>query len=313
MSIVSRDWDEVADVSFESNENTLGTSAHDQYLHEPLRGWDAFSATFHVMFKEEGRKSLEFAKKRQMVLFPLLLTLVTAISTIGLQFLVGDSSAQVSDIESKTFTWQELRFALHLPLLMFSLGMGTFAFMGHDAIVHRAGTKNYLLAAPALQPLPNSVAHFAYFIKDLCFYVMLILSPVVAGMAVGIILEPLAGITTPLEWSSLPWTWLAMIITLAQGLAIAFLASALWMRGRPFTIFGPLLIVVLGITIGLGKLDLNSILWGLEVQNNQNFGGAAWHYLPVWQLGSFHLHSSLMILMSRLSRGQNFSFQCTTV
>ena len=275
MSIVSRDWDEVADVSFESNENTLGTSAHDQYLHEPLRGWDAFSATFHVMFKEEGRKSLEFAKKRQMVLFPLLLTLVTAISTIGLQFLVGDSSAQVSDIESKTFTWQELRFALHLPLLMFSLGMGTFAFMGHDAIVHRAGTKNYLLAAPALQPLPNSVAHFAYFIKDLCFYVMLILSPVVAGMAVGIILEPLAGITTPLEWSSLPWTWLAMIITLAQGLAIAFLASALWMRGRPFTIFGPLLIVVLGITIGLGKLDLNSILWGLEVQNNQNFGGAA--------------------------------------
>lgn len=275
MSIVSRDWDEVADVSFESNENTLGTSAHDQYLHEPLRGWDAFSATFHVMFKEEGRKSLEFAKKRQMVLFPLLLTLVTAISTIGLQFLVGDSSAQVSDIESKTFTWQELRFALHLPLLMFSLGMGTFAFMGHDAIVHRAGTKNYLLAAPALQPLPNSVAHFAYFIKDLCFYVMLILSPVVAGMAVGIILEPLAGITTPLEWSSLPWTWLAMIITLAQGLAVAFLASALWMRGRPFTIFGPLLIVVLGITIGLGKLDLNSILWGLEVQNNQNFGGAA--------------------------------------
>ena len=97
------------------------------------------------MFKEEGRKSLEFAKKRQMVLFPLLLTLVTAITTIGLQFLVGDSSAQVADIESKTFTWQELRFALHLPLLMFSLGMGTFAFMGHDAIVHRSGTKNFLL------------------------------------------------------------------------------------------------------------------------------------------------------------------------
>jgi hypothetical protein len=293
MSIVSRDWDEVADVPFESNENTLGTSAHEQYLHEPLRGWDAFSATFHVMFKEEGRKSLEFAKKRQMVLFPLLLTLVTAISTIGLQFLVGDSSAQVSDIESKTFTWQELRFALHLPLLMFSLGMGTFAFMGHDAIVHRAGTKNYLLAAPALQPLPNSVAHFAYFIKDLCFYVMLILSPVVAGMAVGIILEPLAGITTPLEWSSLPWTWLAMIITLAQGLAIAFLASALWMRGRPFTIFGPLLIVALGITIGLGKLDLSSILWGLEVQNNQNFGGAALAFFASLAIG---LISSALII-----------------
>jgi len=292
VSVVSRDWDEVIEVD-SMNTQSLGTSAHDQELHEPLRGWEAFSATFRVMFKEEGRKSLEFAKKRQMVLFPLLLTLVTAITTIGLQFLVGDSAAQVTDIESKTFTWQELRFALHLPLLMFSLGMGTFAFMGHDAIVHRAGTKNYLLAAPALQPLPNSVAHFAYFVKDLCFYVMLILSPVVAGMAVGIGLESLAGISTPLEWSSLPWTWLAMIITLAQGLAIAFFASALWMRGRPFTIFGPLLVVALGIAIGLGKFDIGTMLWGLGVQSSQNIFGAVLALLASLAVGLF---SSALII-----------------
>jgi len=269
VSVVSRDWEEVVGEEH-SLQEPLGTSSHEQRLHEPLRGWNAFSATFRVMFKEEGRKSIEFAKRRQIVLFPLLLTLVTAVTTIGLQFLVGDSSAQVSDLESKTFTWSELRFALHLPLLMFSLGMGTFAFMGHDAIVHRAGTKNYLLAAPALQPLPNSVAHFAYFVKDLCFYVMLILTPVVSGMALGILLESAANITTPLEWSSLPWTWLAMIITLAQGLAIAFFASALWMRGRPYTIVGPAAIVTLGIAIGLGKFDIGSMLWGLGVQNSQN-------------------------------------------
>jgi len=61
-----------------------------------------------------------------------------------------------------------------------------------------------------------------------------------------------------------------MIITLAQGLAIAFFASALWMRGRPYTIVGPALIVVLGIAIGLGKFDIGSMLWGLGVQNSQN-------------------------------------------
>ena len=292
VSVVSRDWNDVTEDD-SSSARPLGTSAHEQLLHEPLRGWHAFSATFRVMFKEEGRKSLEFAKKRQMVLFPLLLTLVTAITTIGLQFLVGDSSAQVSDIESKTFTWQELRFALHLPLLMFSLGMGTFAFMGHDAIVHRAGTKNYLLAAPALQPLPNSVAHFAYFVKDLCFYVMLILSPVVAGMAVGILLEAVAGISTPLEWSSLPWTWLAMIITLGQGLAIAFLASALWMRGRPYTIIGPVLIVALGVSIGLGKFDIETMLWGLGVQSSQNLFFAALALLGSLGIGLF---SSALII-----------------
>ncbi len=93
------------------------------------------------MFKEEFRKIIEFAKARQVVLFPLLLSLVTMISTIGLQFLVGDSAAQTSDIESKTFTWQELRFGLHLPLLVFSLGMGTFAFMGREALIRRTGQR----------------------------------------------------------------------------------------------------------------------------------------------------------------------------
>ncbi|MDA8749742.1 hypothetical protein N9M68_06390 [Candidatus Poseidonia alphae] len=264
--IESRTWDDEIPERLPS----LGTSAHGATLTEPLRGWNAFSATFRVMFVEEGRKSVEFAKKRQMVLFPLLLTLVTAISTIGLQFLVGDSAAQSSDLDNKTFTWQELRFALHLPLFMFSLGMGTFAFIGRDAIIRRTGSKNFLLAAPALQPLPNSMAHFAYFVKDLAFYVMLILTPIIAGMALGILLDGVAGIRTPLLWTSLPWTWLAMATTLGQGLALSFLASSLWLRGRPFTIIGPVGIVFLGIGVGLGWLPTELLLWGLVAQSTQN-------------------------------------------
>ena len=247
-----------------------GTAVPGLTLREPLRGWNAFSATFKVMFIEESRKSVEFAKKRQIVLFPLLLTLVTAISTVGLQFLVGDSTAQTSDIDAKTFTWDELRFALHLPLFMFSLGMGTFAFMGRDAIVRRTGTKNYLLAAPALQPLPNSMAHFAYFVKDLLFYVLLILTPIISGMALGILMDGVAGVRTPLLWSSLPWTWVAMATTLGQGLALSFLASSLWLRGRPYTVFGPVAIVALGVAVGLGWLPAQWLLWGLAAQATQS-------------------------------------------
>ena len=74
-----------------------------------------------------------------MVLFPILLALVTMVSTVGLQFLVGDSAAQTTDTDANSFM-AELRFALHLPLLMFSLGMGTFAFMS-NALVRRTATK----------------------------------------------------------------------------------------------------------------------------------------------------------------------------
>ena len=265
--IMSREWDEI---DRSTSLNGLGTQSGGQLLLTPLRGISSFRATFNVMFKEEFRKNVEFAKARQMVLFPMLLALVTMVSTVGLQFLVGDSAAQTTDTDANSFTWQELRFALHLPLLMFSLGMGTFAFMGRDALVRRTATKNHLLASPALQPLPNSMAHFAYFVKDLVFYVMLILSPIIVGMGFGKGLDTFFGITTPLEYSSLPWTWFAMVVTLAQGLAISFLASALWMRGRPFTIFGPLVVVLIGIIIGVGVFDIETILIGLSIQTNKN-------------------------------------------
>ena len=265
--IISRDWD---DVDHSKSLNGLGTYSGGQQLLTPLKGISSFQATFSVMFKEEFRKNVEFAKARQMVLFPMLLALVTMVSTVGLQFLVGDSAAQTTDTDANSFTWQELRFALHLPLLMFSLGMGTFAFMGRDALVRRTATKNHLLASPALQPLPNSMAHFAYFVKDLVFYVLLILSPIIVGMGLGKGLDTFFSITTPLEYSSLPWTWFAMVVTLAQGLAISFLASALWMRGRPFTIFGPLVVILIGIIIGVGVFDIETVLIGLSIQTSKN-------------------------------------------
>jgi len=265
--ITSRDWD---DIDRSNTLTGLGTHSGGQLLLTPLRGLSSFRATFEVMFKEEFRKNVEFAKARQMVLFPMLLALVTMVSTVGLQFLVGDSAAQTTDTEANSFTWQELRFALHLPLLIFSLGMGTFAFMGRDALVRRTATKNHLLASPALQPLPNSMAHFAYFVKDLVFYVLLILSPIIVGMGLGKGLDTVFGITTPLEYSSLPWTWFAMVVTLAQGLALSFLASALWMRGRPFTIFGPMVVILVGIIIGVGVFEIETILIGLNIQTSKN-------------------------------------------
>jgi hypothetical protein len=267
-SISSINWSDTLDDNI--SEESLGTTSEGKKLLTPLRGVSAFLATFKVMYKEEFRKNVEFAKARQMVLFPLLLALVTMVSTIGLQFLVGDSAAQTSETSVNSFTWQELRFGLHLPLLMFSLGMGTFAFMGRDALVRRTASKNHLLASPALQPLPNSMAHFAYFVKDLVFYVMLILSPIILGMGLGKGLDTLFGITTPLEYSSLPWTWFAMVVTLAQGLVLSFLASALWMRGRPFTIFGPLSVILFGIIVGVGAIDIEFILIGLQIQTEKN-------------------------------------------
>ena len=264
-SIVSKDWSEVTKPEITT---TLGSINGGMKLHTPLVGWKAFSATFKVMFIEEFRENLDFAKKRRILLFPLLVALVTMVATIGLQFLVGEGAAQVADSisDSQAFTWQEMRFALHLPLLFFSLGMGSFAFLGREKVLARTGTKNYLLASPALQPLTNPTAHFAYYVKDLSYYVMLILTPVISGMAIGILLESFTSVSTPLEFSSLPRTWVAMVVTLAQGLAFSFIASSLWLLGGWFSRLTPVFVIGLGTSIGLGIFPRQYLLWGLATQ-----------------------------------------------
>lgn len=263
VSIQSSDW---SDYTERSHSDALGSTNAGMKLNTPLVGWAAFSATFRVMFVEEFRENLDFAKKRRILLFPLLVALVTMVATIGLQFLVGEGAAQGADTDSNAFTWDELRFALHLPLLFFSLGMGSFAFLGREKVLARTGTKNYLLASPALQPLKNPTAHFAYYVKDLTYYVMLILTPVISGMAIGILLESFTNVSTPLEYSSLPRTWVAMSVTLAQGLAFSFIASSLWLLGGWFSRLTPFFVVAIGTVIGLGLLPRQYFLWGLATQ-----------------------------------------------
>ena len=86
-----------------------------------------------MMFREEWRQNVDFAKRRHILLFPAILSVIAMVACIGLRYLVGEgveSNALAVEDYRRAFTWQEMRFALHFPLFMFSLGMGSFAFLG---------------------------------------------------------------------------------------------------------------------------------------------------------------------------------------
>ena len=59
-----------------------------------------------------------------------------------------------------------------------------------------------------------------------------------------------------------------MIITLAQGLCLSFLASSLWLRGGIWTKLTPILVIGIGTIAGLGLIPAKLALWGLAVQLN---------------------------------------------
>ena len=59
-----------------------------KYIEPGLFG--SVGITFNMMFREEWRQNIDFAKKRHVLLFPALLALFSMLITLGFPFLVGE-------------------------------------------------------------------------------------------------------------------------------------------------------------------------------------------------------------------------------
>ena len=55
-------------------------------LREPPTFANSFQSNFRMMFREEWRQNVDFAQKRHIMMFPVMLALVTMIITVGLRF-----------------------------------------------------------------------------------------------------------------------------------------------------------------------------------------------------------------------------------
>ena len=247
-------------------------------LREPPSFGTSFRSNFTMMFREEWRRNVDFARKRHIMMFPVMLALVAMIITVGLRFLTGEAdidsaydTVKAADAQAeKAFTWNELKIGLHLSLFMFSLGMGSFAFIGRNMVSQRASGKSYLLAGPALLPLELPPVYLAYYCKEVAFYLCLILTPVVGGMALGILFGLFTGLSIPLLWSSLPIVLSCMLVTMMQGLALSFFASAIWSKSRIGALLVPLGAVAAGVIVAIDIIPLESAIIGLQVQLNHN-------------------------------------------
>lgn len=220
-----------------------------------------------MMFREEWRQSIDFGKRRHVLLFPVLLAMFSMLLTLGFPFLVGEGVPDsVNPVEeNRAFSWFEMKQALHVPLFIFSLGMGSFAFLGRVLVSQRAGGLNYLLAAPAMQPLGQSSNYFAYYLKEVTFYILFVLLPVIAGMGIAVMGASTSGLF-PIKPHSLPTTLLAMILTMSQGLALSFFASALWTRGGAFSRTVPLFAIAAAVIFALGWVPIDWLILGLRWQ-----------------------------------------------
>lgn len=233
----------------------------------------AFPITFVMMFKEEWRQNVDFAKSRRILLFPALLGVVSMALTIGLRFLTGDAITGVDaeELSRETFTFDELRSGIHLMVFLFSMGMGTFAFLGRSIVSQRSGGKNFLLASPAMQPIDLQSTYLAYYLKEVSFYIVLILTPVTIGMGLGIASQTFLNITTPLLWTSLIPFLVCISLTMAQGIAISFFGSTLMSRGHQWNLLVPIFGAFIASMIYFGAIPIDRAIIGLWAHSTAIF------------------------------------------
>ena len=269
--IVSKEWPEDLELIIEE-QHSLGSSNLGHKLYDAPTIFGSFSTTCRMMIKEEWRQTVDFARKRNVLLFPALVSLFSMILTMGFPFLVGEGVPDTINAveEGRAFSWEQMKIAMHLPLFLFSLGMGSFAFLGKILTSQRSSGLNYLLASPGLQPLKQSTNYFAYYVKEVTFYILLVLIPVIIGISIGITVSPFVGLNNPLEYTSLLTIFIAMVLTLSQGLSISFFGSAFWTRGGIYSKLVPVLAVIGILIFALDLIPIEYFIMGLSWHINHS-------------------------------------------
>ena len=229
-SVRSRDWDEVVD-ALDKRAPYFPATAQPTSLASTSTNRDAagrLSTTFRAMFLEEAKRWISPATKSSS--FHCSGRYYRGIF-IGLQFLLAPAP-QVSDIDERTFSWTSC--ASVFTCLCSCLAWAP-SRSWPEAIMQRTGSKTGFWR-PRLQPLTMSAAHFV--LRE-GFGLLRAYPDADRGRHERRLLLDEGGSFT--RHSSGPRSsgpgprWPPP----GARLALAFLGSVLWLRGRPFTWLGP--------------------------------------------------------------------------
>ena len=257
----------------------------------PASAVSSFWTILGLMLKEEWRQNLDRAKRRHLLLFPVVIIGFTSILVIALRFLLEGGITGAGG-EAKTFTWEEIKRSIHLPIFLFSLGMGAFAFFVQDAIGRRSGSRTMLVLTPFFHPLRPNITYVAHYVKEVLFYIGMILIPMMFGMGLGLIFNSIGDLGSPLLPVSIFVTFLALSMTLAHGVALSFALTSSISRGGWLRWVSPIIVIVVVFGVLRGPIPLDQILPGLAFQL---FHDPIWLFLGLVQVVAFVLIGATLL------------------
>jgi len=162
----------------------------------------------------------------------------------------------------------------HVSIFLYGMSVGTFAFLGMQIVERRFGRRNFLVAMPSLLPMTYKKTFFGLYLRDVVFYVLLLIFPLMLGLILSI---PI----THFSIISITWLGFTLLLSFLLGMSFSFFMSAVYVRST--MVFSGLMVIIVA-ALGGVALELYEV----------------WILVPTIQLYSsvepFYLLESLFLI-----------------
>jgi hypothetical protein len=194
------------------------------------------------MFKEELRLHKSFVGGMGSGFFPVMI------------FIFALVLAFTSPVVMKNISKDTILLVLHVAALMYGLSVGALGAIGEQVMTRRLGQVNMLLQLSQLHPITFRKIMATFYLKDLLFYILYSIIPLVGGIAVA---APFAKV----PFTSVGLLAITLFLTFLLGMSLSFVLSALAVRSRPAAAaLGILVVVLVAMVWPLGYLSSGQVL-----------------------------------------------------
>jgi len=199
------------------------------------------------MLKEEYRLHVSYSSRTIFLAIPFFVVIVS--------FFIGVTLNRLED----SVSLGELLTLANMGVFLYGLSVGAFGFLGKMYIERRQGKINFLITMPTILPLSFRRAFLGLYLRDVIFYIALILVPAMVGLMIAV---PIAGIS-PISAGAV---FLPVLLSFLCGISLSFAISVIFTRSLPafLAVVIAFILVILGHAIGLYGLDMVLPSLGLQ-------------------------------------------------
>ncbi|MEE9223448.1 MAG: hypothetical protein V3U51_01725 [Thermoplasmata archaeon] len=164
-----------------------------------------------MMLKEEFRMHTSFSSKYMFLAFPVM--------TVIFSFAIALTSGRIFEVQPMS----DIMLLIHVGVFIYGISVGAFGFMGRMYVERQWGERGFLVAVPQLHPISFKKTFFGLYVRDVIFYVFLLLLPATLGLFASV---PFTGFNPV----SISFLFTSAFLSFLLGISLSFFMSVLYIR-----------------------------------------------------------------------------------